>query len=103
MSQILHIFRKDVRHHWIEILLCQAALVAYCWNEVRSWSERSFAGDSLAQFIVVLVPLTLSLFLLRVVQDEFLVGDRQFWVTRPYQWKKLLVKKALLLLVFINL
>jgi hypothetical protein len=103
MSQILHIFRKDVRHHWIEILLCQAALVAYCWNEVRSWSERGFAGDSLAQFIIVLVPLTWSWFLFRVVQDESLVGDRQFWVTRPYEWKKLLAEKVLLLLVFINL
>jgi hypothetical protein len=104
MSQILHIFRKDVRHHWIEILLCQAALAAYCWNEVRSWSERaSFAVDSFTQFIVVLLPLTWSFFVFRIVQDEPLVGDRQFWITRPYEWKKLLAEKVLLVLVFINI
>src|SRR5215471_3481899 len=103
MSQILHIFRKDVRHHWIEILLCQAALVAYCWIEVRTWGEPgTFAVDSLTQFIVVLVPLTWSLFMFRLVQDESLVGDRQFWVTRPYEWKKLLAEKILLVLLFIN-
>jgi len=26
---------------------------------------------------------------------ESLVGDRQFWITRPYEWKKLLTAKAL--------
>jgi hypothetical protein len=39
----------------------------------------------------------------RVVQGESLVGDRQFWVTRPYEWKKLLLSKFLFLLVFLNL
>jgi len=30
-----------------------------------------------------------------VVHAESLVGDRQFWITRPYEWKKLLTAKAL--------
>jgi hypothetical protein len=37
------------------------------------------------------------------VHGESLVGDRQFWVTRPYDWKKLVVDKALFVLTFINL
>lgn len=103
MPQILHVFRKDVRHHWIEILLCQLALLAYCWVHVRGWREQSFGLSSLTQFIVMLVPLTWCLFVFRVVQSESLVGDRQFWVTRPYEWKKLLAEKILLVLVFLNL
>ena len=56
MKQILHIFRKDVRHHWMVILLCQAALVAYCWHEVESWSERTyFAGANLSGLIDLLL------------------------------------------------
>ncbi|HMF89557.1 MAG TPA: hypothetical protein VKL40_02865 [Candidatus Angelobacter sp.] len=101
MSQIIHIFCKDVRHHWIEILLCQAALVAYCWNVVRQWSN--FFPDALSTVIPLVLPLTWCFFILRMVQDESLVGDRQFWVTRPYQWKNLLAAKILLILVFLNL
>src|SRR5262249_27369394 len=29
--------------------------------------------------------------------------DRQFWVTRPYEWHKLLIAKLLLVLVFVSL
>jgi hypothetical protein len=36
-----------------------------------------------------------------VIHAEALVGDRQFWVTRPYEWKKLLSAKALFLVVFL--
>jgi hypothetical protein len=35
------------------------------------------------------------------VVDESLVGDRQFWVTRPYSWRSLLGAKALFLAVFV--
>ena len=40
---------------------------------------------------------------MRVVQGEALVGDRQFWVTRPYEWKQLLAAKMLFALVCVNL
>jgi hypothetical protein len=103
MNQIFHIFRKDVRHHWIEIALCQVALLAYCWVEVRGWAEQSFELINSLQFVVTLVPLTWCLFVFRVVQSESLVGDRQFWVTRPYEWKRLLAEKILFVLVFIHL
>jgi hypothetical protein len=104
MKQILQVFRKDVRHHWIEILLCQAALVAFCWNEVNSWHERhAFINNALSTTIQVLLPLTWGFFVFRVVQSESLVGDRQFWITRPYEWKKLLAEKVILVLAFINL
>ncbi|MGC4054724.1 MAG: hypothetical protein QM757_38245 [Paludibaculum sp.] len=33
--------------------------------------------------------------MVRLVQGEALVGDRQFWVTRPYIWYKLLAAKGL--------
>lgn len=103
MKQILHIFCKDVRHHWVVILLCQAALVLYCWEEVSSWSERVEFGFSAFSELTRMLPLLAwCFFMIRMVQDEPLVGDRQFWVTRPYEWKKLLAEKVLLVLVFVN-
>jgi hypothetical protein len=101
MKQIFHIFRKDVRHHWIVILLCQAALVFFCRSEVSSWSGHS--GGNSPELIGLLLFFSWCIFIFRVVYDEVLVGDRQFWVTRPYEWNKLLAEKFLLVLVFLTL
>jgi hypothetical protein len=49
------------------------------------------------------LPFTWWFLISRVVQSESLVGDRQFWITRPYEWKKLLAAKTLMILFFINL
>ena len=40
------------------------------------------------------------LLLARVVQAETLVGEQQFWITRPYEWKKLLAAKVLFVAVW---
>ena len=55
----------------------------------------------LAGNMTVLVPVSWWLLIARVIHAEALVGDRQFWVTRPYEWKKLLGAKALFLVVFL--
>jgi len=105
MSQILHIFRKDVRHFWIEILASLVLLVAYTWKTIHGWSAQpEFPGlsDILWQWVTPLLPISWCFLVIRAVHDESLVGDRQFWVTRPYEWPKLLAAKALLAVTFIN-
>jgi hypothetical protein len=106
MNQIANIFKKDVRHHWVEIVLCQAALVAYVWNEMHGWEPHEIAFG-IARYwpgaIYVLLPIAWWVLIIRVVQSESLVGDRQFWTTRPYEWKKLLAAKVLFVLIFINI
>src|SRR3954466_3679341 len=106
MNQIANIFKKDVRHHWIEILLCQAALMAYVWLEIHAWKQGELYlgfGRFLPDGVYIALPITWWFLISRAVQSESLVGDRQFWITRPYEWKKLLAAKALMVLVFINL
>jgi hypothetical protein len=106
MNQIVNIFRKDTRHHWGEIVLCQAALVAFVWNEVHGWKAHGMAygmGRFWPVAIDALLPLAWWILIVRVVQSESLVGDRQFWTTRPYEWKKLLAAKILFVLLFINI
>ncbi|HEY4677125.1 MAG TPA: hypothetical protein VIJ01_08185, partial [Candidatus Angelobacter sp.] len=106
MNQIANIFKKDVRHHWIEILLCQAALMAYVWLEIHAWKQGELYlgfGRFLPDVVYIALPITWWFLISRAVQSESLVGDRQFWITRPYEWKKLLAAKALMVLVFINL
>ncbi len=93
MSQIFHIFRKDSRRFWPEILLSLAANGA-C---VRFFFHH---GEMIGS---ILVPLCWWLLIGRVVQAESLVGENQAWVTRPYEWEKLLAAKVLFLLAYLYL
>jgi hypothetical protein len=105
MSQIFHIFRKDVRHLWIEIGTTLVLLAVYVARTIHNWSTpQTFPTplDVLWALVTPLVPIAWCFLIIRAVQDESLVGDRQFWITRPYEWKKLLAAKALLAAAFIN-
>src|SRR5262249_47864385 len=51
-------------------------------------------------FFVMLVWIVI---MVRVMHEESPTGDRQFWITRPYEWHKLMAAKALFILVVINL
>jgi hypothetical protein len=106
MGQILHVFRKDVRHHWPEVVLSTAILAFFAWTEPSQWApqrSREFILPTLLHdWLPPMVAIGWLFLIVRVVHGEQLVGDRQFWVTRPYEWKKLLIAKALFIAAFIN-
>ena len=107
MSQILNIFRKDTRRFWPEILLSVVITAAFALIYPVQWlpgaGERVRDLRILADVLTGLVPVGWWLLIGRVVHAETLVGDRQFWITRPYEWKKLLGAKVLFLLVWLYL
>jgi hypothetical protein len=113
MNQILNIFRKDVRHYWRESAGSIALLAAFARYDVRSWANEGLGAYDAGTFLLhgifspglinVLLPISWAFVIVRVIQGESLVGDRQFWVTRPYEWKKLLSAKIIFILVVINL
>jgi hypothetical protein len=109
MQQILHIFKKDIRRHWPEILISLVLLGVYAGILTRPtgydrmmtpnyipWAEIS-AGTLAPVMIIFWIFLTI-----RLVQGERLVGDTQWWVTKPYEWWKLLAAKEVFLLAFIG-
>ena len=106
MSQILHVFRKDFRHHWPEILVSLLVLITFAVDQPRNWTGQSSEArlvGFLLKALPILMVLAWSFLILRLVHGESLVGDRQFWITRPYQWQKLLAAKLLSILLFIHL
>lgn len=111
MTQVWNIFRKDVRHHWPEIVASLALVAAFVWAEMGEWSQlraRAFGGGAilygiLSGIAVPLTPVSWMFLIVRAVHDESLAGDRQFWVTRPYDWKKLLLAKVLFVFLFVNI
>jgi hypothetical protein len=109
MTQILHIFKKDVRRYWPEIFISLALLVLYTRRQVEAAPEITGAGDirlffffEMTRLVTPILVLFWAFLILRVVQDESLVGDRQWWVTKPYLWWQLLLAKLFFIFVFIN-
>jgi hypothetical protein len=110
MTQILHIFRKDLRRHWPEILISLVLLALFTRREFHLWQNSeltSFASISPFWFVLSgrYIPFFLVLswifLILRVVHGETLVGDRQWWVTKPYVWWELLLSKLFFIFIFI--
>lgn len=113
MSRILHIFRKDLMHFWKEVLLSWCLLGLYVWQvgEKLHATHGTYglgaiaggavfgAGSGLTEFLLVL---SWWVLVVRLVQDEGLVGDRQFWLTRPYRWVELLAEKIIFVLLLIH-
>src|SRR6202165_4000874 len=113
MKQIFNIFQKDLRRYWREIAASVALLAAYAWYDVKGWSGESGVAPSgtiggfvdqqfLSGLVTVLLPVAWAFLIVRLVQGDSLVGDRQFWITRPYEWKKLLASKVLFVALTIN-
>jgi hypothetical protein len=103
---------KDARRFKLEIATSLILLAVFTWIGPRWWRE-AFIHEGPSSFhtpvalgitevlLMLLIPVSWWLFITRVVHEERLVGDRQFWITRPYEWEKLLAAKALIVACFI--
>ena len=106
MRQALHIFKKDIRHLWIEIAVTLLVVAAFTFTGARRalWLADPAVNRNVASMLLTfLLPLAWWILIARLVHAEALPGDRQFWTTRPYAWRSLLAAKALFLAAFVNL
>ena len=106
MIQSLHILRKDIRHLWVDLTLYLALLVAFSVVMPNIWGETSGLNPALAIFaglLKILIPILWLVMIARLIHDESLVGDQQFWITRPYTWGSLLGAKLLFIVLCVVL
>src|SRR5882762_5642281 len=106
MRQILHILRKDGRRHWPEILTSLVLLGLFTHLYLHPWQNSSYSFFfgrplSLRGTITPVLILFWCFLILRVIHSENLIGDRQWWMTKPYVWWKLLIAKLLFVLLVI--
>jgi hypothetical protein len=106
MTQALHIFRKDLRHQRIDLAIYIALLIVTELLVPTGWPGHWFSNEFLPWLRILLnivVPAFWLVMIARLVHEEAIVGNRQFWTTRPYHWTSLLGAKLLFLLVCIAL
>lgn len=120
MKQILAIFSKDSRRFWPEIAVSLAITAAFVLDYPTQWRVNNLflgtvsysfhglftsgaASGFLAGCLIVLVPVSWWILIARLVHGERLVGHTQFWLTRPYDWRRFLVAKLLFLAAFLYL
>jgi hypothetical protein len=105
MNQTQHIFAKDARRFWAEIALSVAITAAFVFLEPYEWigkyEPQNGSLMTLAALLTGLVPVSWWVAITRVVHEERLVGDTQFWITRPYAWTSLLAAKLAFVLAFL--
>lgn len=97
MRLMLHIFKKDARRLWWAIAVVVGWRVAQVFL-YPNLDTPSFYIYAIAQLLLALGEACLVLLLMR---GEPAVGERQFWITRPYSWKSLLGAKALFMVAFL--
>ena len=109
MQQVLHIFKKDIRRHGLEIFISLALVGLYAKIMTRPTDHDRMMTPNYIPWaeisVSTLAPLMIIFWIfltIRVVQSERLVGDTQWWITKPYEWWKLLAAKEVFLLAFIG-
>ena len=93
MRQAWHIFRKDVRGMRAEVALLVGLAVALGWAETRLFEPG---------WVELIAMLAVNYAIARVIHNEAIPGYNQFWVTRPYRWKSLLLAKVIFILLCIQ-
>ena len=106
MNKILHIFQNDVRRLWPELVAIIALLGFMIWfapNLWLPWDQLGTVARIVSSYLPLLLAFAWCFLIVRVIQGDKLVGDRQFWVTRPYGWQSLLAAKLFLIVLVFNL
>ncbi len=98
MRQALHIFNKDARHLRWELGVSLLFLAAFVYTQVHRSILREVNAETMSYLLLAFWAFLCA----RLIQAEAIPGDRQFWVTRPYEWRSLLGAKLLFMVVFIG-
>jgi hypothetical protein len=101
MSQLVHIFKKDVRGLQGELAVFLGVLVLGCLAIASppEYLDRS-AMSAPAEILVLLAACYL---IVRLIHADAFVNSREYWLTRPYRWTSFLGAKLLFVVTFLHL
>jgi hypothetical protein len=99
VKKAIQLFRKDARHLW--------PWIAITWVLLALFPVQEAIAASVPQGLRVLLfqtslPVAMFLLVVMAIQQETLIGDRQYWSTRPFTAWHLMAAKALFFIAFLN-
>ena len=95
---------KDLRHAWPPLVAIIPLLFVFATQDVqRLILHKSVFAATLWQVMYLATPLAICSFVAMLIHAESLVGDRQYWLTRPFTWRHLAASKTILVALCINL
>jgi hypothetical protein len=106
MGQTLHILRKDIRRFRYELCVVIGLTAVFAWSQAAADlpEQPQFGRAAILSGIAAFFLICGWWFLItQLIHEESLAGDRQFWITRPYQWRELLAAKLIFIALFVNL
>ncbi|MGA3028893.1 MAG: hypothetical protein ABSF98_29490 [Bryobacteraceae bacterium] len=102
MTQALHILRKDARRFAYEICVLAALTSAFAWSQIGNDVYTNGALSGYLRLASAILPIGWWYVISLLIHEESLIGDRQFWITRPYSRWSLLAAKSLFVALFVN-
>ena len=106
MQEVFHILLKDAwrcRFYAGVVSAITAVLAVLTPLSSPTFDEATRSLNNTVGILQFLLPVTWWFTAAHLVFGEKLVGDRQFWITRPYSWKCLAAAKLLFCAVFLLL
>lgn len=105
MKQMVSILWKDVRHLWPEVGMYIVLLIAFAVVTPQTWPGRPENAllALFAKLLTLLLAVSWFVLITLVVHEDRLVGEEQFWITRPYRWSSLLAAKFCFVMVCVIL
>ena len=109
MNQVVHLFRKDCRRLWRVISAVLVLTFLHGYGVIVDLGGGSNYAIGLSPYMLLyvlaglsglLLPITLFLLVVSVIQEESLVGSEKFWLTRPYSRLSLFLEKLLFVAVW---
>src|SRR5436190_22165978 len=96
---ITHPLRKAVRRLWPAIAVSLAVLASLAWHDAH---RSDWIAGEVEGYLNLLMPIVWACLIALAVEQEPVVGDRQFWITRPYRRPQLVVAKLLFAASFVQ-
>ena len=87
MNRVFTIFLKDARHLWPQVL------VFFAIAALAVVTDPALGAHRFQYLAPILEPVACWVLIVAVIHEERLIGHEQYWLTRPYTWKNLVVAK----------
>lgn len=94
---------KDLRHIWPHLLVVLPLMFVFATNDLDLLTRhRTVLVTTAWQLLFLATPVAIWSLVAALVHSEPLVGDRQYWLTRPFTWYHLAAAKLTVLAICID-